>query len=175
MQTKLCLVSKINSPKTAKDHLLHDVAILLEQLNVRFQKYSVDTLVKTFVINLTYLLWHRTCHHGYYQERSAPIPQIFKAFKDRNDFKKKKNAKPKLSSEDLGNLINLLSSKKVHPWLCKNPFTKLHTAIVDLLDSTNKIIQHMSTNIAKSCHVKSLTLLVRNPNSNSQVSEIINN
>ena len=41
-----------------------------------------------------------------------------------------------------------------------------------MLDSTNKIIQHMKTNIAKPCHVKSLKLPVRNPDSNRQVSEI---
>ena len=74
MQTKLCLVSKIDSPKTAKDHPFNNVPTLLEQLNIRFQKDSVDTLGKTFVTNLTDLLWHITCHHEYYQERSAPIP-----------------------------------------------------------------------------------------------------
>lgn len=100
------------------------------------------------------------------------IPQIFKTFKDRNNLKRKKKLKPKLFSDDLGNLVDLLSSKIVHLWLCKSSFTKLHTSIVDLLDITDKILQHMKTNIVKSCHVKSLTMSVIKPDSNSQVSEI---
>ena len=105
--------------------------------------------------------------------KKARLFQIYsKLLKTEMILKRKTNAKPKLSSEDLGNFVDLLSSKRVHPWLCKSSFTKLHTIIVDLLDSKNKIIQHMKINIAKSCHAKSLTLLVRNPDSNNQVSEI---
>ena len=48
IQIKLCLVSKIGSPETMKDHLLNDVAILFEELKVRFQKDSVDTLGDSF-------------------------------------------------------------------------------------------------------------------------------
>lgn len=81
---------------------------------------------------------------------------MLKTFKDKNNFKEKKIAKPQLPSKDLQSMVDLLPSRIFHPWLCKTSFTKLRTAIVYLLDSKINITQHMKTNIVKSCQVQQM-------------------
>ena len=66
------------------------------------------------------MLWHITCHYQCFQEKTPAIPELFKTFKDRNDFKakqKKKNAKTLLFSKDLGSMIDLLS-RRIASKLC---------------------------------------------------------
>ena len=57
--------------------------------------------------------------------------------------KRKKKTKPQLSSKDLASMVDLLSSRILHPWLCISSFRKLHTDMVHLLDSTVKFMHHM--------------------------------
>lgn len=35
------------------------------------------------------MLWHITCHYQCFQEKTPAIPESFKTFQDRNDFKAK--------------------------------------------------------------------------------------
>ena len=69
-------------------------------------------------------------------------------------------------------MVDLLSSRILHPWLCITSFRKLHTDMAHLLDGTAKFIHHMKTSFTNSCHIKTTTIPARTSKCKSQVSNI---
>ena len=68
------------------------------------------------------LLWHITCHHDYFKERAAVLPNfVTNFFYDHNDYIKKKQSKPKLLAVKLNNYVEDLSTFLAQPWMSRHP------------------------------------------------------
>ena len=106
---------------TAKDSLYNEIISLVDSHNVKSTNTNVETL-KSLCSHLIELLWHITSHHTYFEERGAKVPGIFQIFANLDDYKNKKKAKPRLSSEKLKHLANMISNHSTQPWLCKDEY-----------------------------------------------------
>ena len=88
---------KISNAPINSDKLTNSLISYFEENKLGWSKTIVKTVGVQFIKGLSSLLWHITNHHDFFQSRAAPIPEIFKRYRDKNDYTSKKLAKPRLS------------------------------------------------------------------------------
>ena len=72
------------------------------------------------------MLWHITCHHEYFAERSTTIPACFEKFKNLNNHTAQK---PLLCCSELKKFTEKMSAFLMNPWFSKSLFTELQKDI----------------------------------------------
>ena len=121
MSRELIRPDLIQNPKNNFDRMYNKLLELLREQKLGWQRSMLPT-AQRFVKCLVSLLWHITCHHTFFKERAASIPEIFGKFSDMNDYAKKKKAKPQLQSKSLNESIEELSTYLVQPWFHRKVF-----------------------------------------------------
>ena len=92
------------------------------------------------------MLWHITCHHEYFAERSATIPARFAKLKNLNNYAAQKHSKSLLRSSEFKKFTEKMSVFLTQPWFSKSLFTELRKDISVLTESFNKVYQQMVPN-----------------------------
>ena len=115
------------------------------------------------------MLWHITCHHKYFVERSASIPARFAKFKDLNNYATQKHSKPLLNSGELKKYTEQMSVFLTQPWMSKSLFSDLRKYISDLTESFNKVYQQMVSNSEKMSENHSASSVIRSSDAYTNV------
>ena len=142
--SQLSVQEKI-SERNNYEKLRNELVSYLNEKSLGWSKSIVETTGKTFVECLTSLLWHITCHHEYFREKSLDIPLIFQKYKNFDNYAAKHKSKPQLSSEKLSTSLDSLSGFLIQPWFSKESFRCFRKDVSCLVDSAKK----METNLRK--------------------------
>ena len=79
------------------DKLMNELISYLNINRLGWSKSIVDTTGISFIKCLTSALWHTTCHHDSFKERSIDIPLIFQKYQNYDDYVSKRKSKPQMS------------------------------------------------------------------------------
>lgn len=88
-----------------------------------------------FVQRLSNALWYLDPHHSKFTNRSIVIPERFSVYTGYNDFRRKKEKEPRLSTEGLEQHIGQLSSLLMQPWMTGKRFEAICSDIEKLVDA----------------------------------------
>ena len=121
MTVRYTLPTKIMPPEgnhlRADQQLYNDVIECLNSMEVGWTAHNMprgQLLMKT----LSNALWYSDSHHDTLRERGINIPEPFDKFHGYNDFKRKKEKKPRLSQKGLNHHVQALSNALSQPWIC---------------------------------------------------------
>lgn len=134
---------RIKNVKKSSDKLTNSLISYFEENGLGWQRSILKTTGTPFVKTLSSLLWHITCHFDHFESRAAIIPAEFHKYRDLNDYKSKKEAKPALSKDTLLTHVDELSNYLVQPWINKSYFKDFKIILSTLVDSTKKVADHL--------------------------------
>ena len=86
MNNDRVLPDKLSEPKNNFDILFNSIIDYFKEINVSWTKTLKLSTAQHFAKTLQSMLWHITCHHEYFAERSATIPACFAKFKNLNNY-----------------------------------------------------------------------------------------
>ena len=100
----------------AKNVLFNDILkYIRKNAGCGWTRGSIVSLGVPFVEKLTDIFWAITTHHPRTMAKAGPrVPPCFDSFKERNDYKTKKEQAPRLSQAILGDHITMVRNFKVH-------------------------------------------------------------
>ena len=94
------LPDKLSIPKNNFDILFNFIIDYFKEINISWPK-TLKFSTAHFAKTLQSMLWHITCDHEYFTERSTIIPARFGKFKNLNKYAAQKHSKPLLRSSEL--------------------------------------------------------------------------
>ena len=116
----------------------------------------MNTAGVNFVRKLSKCLWYLDPHHYKLRNQGIHLPQRFTAFTGYNDYKKKKEKPPRMSSEDLNFHIQELSGTLMQPWFAVKRFELLRKDVESLVESLDKYKSYLCEQVKS--HQNELTL-----------------
>ena len=122
---------------------------MLSTLNVGWRPDSVQTTGVHFLRKLSKCLWYLDPHHHKFTQQGLHIPHRFSSFTGYNDFKKKKQKPPHISSEELTFHVQELSSVLMQPWFGAKRFELLRKDVEHLVDSMEKYKSYLCVHTEK--------------------------
>lgn len=144
MSNEQLLPEAILSPKNNFDRLYNSLIDLMKENKLGWSRSLLTSTGCKFTKCLTSALWHVTCHHQFFKDRSAAIPDIFAKFSNMNDYAKKKKSKPRLQSSSLKTYIEELSAFLVQPWFNRQSFKFFNVACNQLVESLKKVYDFLT-------------------------------
>ena len=112
MTVRFTLPQKIASSEgnqlRADQRLYNDVIHCFANMEVGWAPDSLPT-AQSFTKALSNALWYLDPHHDTLYERGIKLPVPFDKFQGYNDYKRKKESKPRLSQEGLSRHVQALS------------------------------------------------------------------
>ena len=141
------------------DKLYNHLIDYLEENNISWSTSVISTTGKKFVSSLASLLWHITCHHNRFRERSASLPDFVEKFADYNDFAQKHQSKPKLEANKLRKYIDDIVPFLTQPWMLKHAsfLHDLNILVEACHKVSNQMDQYLAKNVEKQHSVTSYT------------------
>ena len=94
---------------------------------------------------LTQCLWYLDPHHSKLASRGITLPTNFMAFQGYNDFRRKKQKEPQLSTEELTHHIDELSGVLMQPWFAAKQFVAVRADIEQLVHAMHKYQSFLSS------------------------------
>ena len=95
------------------------------------------------------MLWYLDPHHDKFTSRSIHIPEIFLAFRGYNDYKKKKEKEPQLSSESLKHHYDVLSGILMQPWIAQKRYDVIRKNVENLVEALHKYNSYLNSQCEK--------------------------
>ena len=90
------------------------------------------------------------------------MPTLFQKFGGiYNDYKKKKEKKPKLSQFGLNQHVQTLSKFLLQPWFCNSKYSELHDSTEKLVEGMRKYQMYLQENLARNSRQQHSTELCR--------------
>jgi len=110
-----------------------DCAGLFETMNVGWTADSQD-IGKSCTHKLAQCLWYLDSHHQKFADRGMKLPMKFSSFQGYNNYKRKKERKPRLSAKELNHHVELLSDIVMQPWFSHACFKIIRKDVAELTD-----------------------------------------
>ena len=112
----------------------------------------------TFFQKLSQALWYLDPHHSKFADRGISIPHLFSTYRGYNDFKRKKEKEPRLSTDGLNHHIEQLNNLLLQPWMSGTRVEVLRSDIDKLVDALHRYKQYLvsqNERVNKSHHQQS--------------------
>ena len=169
MKVTFTLPAKINPPvgrRLRADQELHNNVIdVLQSMKVGWSRDSLST-GQAFTKALTSTLWYLDQHHDTLRERGINLPAPFDKFHGYNDYKRKKEKKPRLSQDGFSHHVQVMSDLLSQPWFCRPMYAELCCKIVTLVEGIKKYGRYLRGNVDRDNETHHSTELVRSPAEN---------
>ena len=111
----------------------------LESMTARWTRDSLST-GQSFTKALSSALWYLDTHHDTLHERGVCLPAPFDTLHGYNDYRRKKEKKPRLSQEALNEHVQALSGLLSQPWFCRPMYAELQDKTKKLVEGLKKYI-----------------------------------
>ena len=124
--------------RNKKDKLFNDLINLFEKRKWGWDTGSGNTLGKLFLLKLRDVLWYIDGHHGAFENRSFPIPEVFKAFDGYNVPELSKHQKRKtgnMSYDILISHVDTLKKSLLASWMQQQKWRTLRESVDQLATS----------------------------------------
>ena len=118
---------------------------VFRDMDVNWRLSSVHVTGTPFAKKLAKCLWYLDAHHGKFTSRGIRFPSRFAQFQGYNDYKRKKEKEPRLSSEELKHHIDELSGMLLQPWFSGTKFNSLRSDVEELVESMKKYMEYLTT------------------------------
>lgn len=114
-------------------------------MGIGWRPDSVQGIGVAFARQLSRTLWYLDCHHNKFSSRGITLPKNFLQFQGYNDYRRKKEKEPRLSSKDLGQHIDSLSSTLQQPWFAAKTFDTLRDDVEKLVEALIKYKDYLTS------------------------------
>ena len=111
---------------------------VLSSMKVGWRPDSVNSTGTNFVRKLSRCLWYIDPHHEKFRKQGVNLPDRFLCFTGYNDYKKRKEREPRVSSDELNYHTEELSGLLMQPWLSFVRFDKLRRDVENLVNALFK-------------------------------------
>ena len=155
----------IASQLRADQRLYNDVIDCFATMGVGWAPDSLPT-AQSFTKALSNALWYLDPHHDTLCERGIKLPVPFDKFQGYNDYKRKKEKRPRLSQEGLNRHVQALSDFLSQPWFTRSRYVELRGKTEQCVESMRKYEQYLRQNAERANQVHHSAQLVRSPAEN---------
>ena len=166
MSVTFTLPAKITPPEGNQlraDQRLHNELIdALESMGVGWNRDGLST-GEAFTKALSSVLWYLDSHHDTLSERGVELPVPFDKFHGYNDYRRKKEKKPRLSQEGLKRHVQSLSDFLSQPWFCRPKYADLRDRIDQLVEGIKKYERYLHGSTERANVIHHSNQLVRSP------------
>lgn len=118
---------------------------VLGAMNLGWRQCDVKITGVNFISMLSKCLWYIDPHHGKFIARGIHLPDRFSRFQGYNDFRRKKEKEPRLSSVDINHHIQELSGCLMQPWFSGCVFQKFREDVEHLVYALKKYYDYQIT------------------------------
>ncbi|XP_061174307.1 uncharacterized protein LOC133183363 [Saccostrea echinata] len=108
-----------------------------------FTNHQVNSVGNHVVSTLTQTFWYLDPHHEKFQKRGLQLPKLFKDLSGYRDLKVQHKKIPQVTSIDLKENAQNLSSLLTIPWMMNPQFKELYTSIEDLISHLKKYEEYL--------------------------------
>ena len=115
--------------------------------------WASDSLptAQSFTKALSSALWYLDPHHDALCEWGIKLPAPFNKFQGYNDYKRKKERKPRLSQEGLSRHVQALSNFLSQAWFTRGRYMVLHGKVEEIVESMRKYEQYLCRSAGEKC------------------------
>ena len=146
----------------ADQKLYNDLIDCIESTEARWPHQSLCT-GQSFSKALSAALWYVDPHHHTLRERGITLPGMFLKFNGYNDYKRKKEKKPKLSQLGLNHHVQQLSDFLSQPWFCRSIYSELCDVTEQLVEGMRKYELYLRGNSERASNTHHHTEVIRSP------------
>ena len=134
---------------------------MIDRLNSMKAGWTRDSLStgQSFATALSSALWYLDAHHDTLYERGVSLPVPFDELHGYNDYRRKKEKKPRLSQEGLNEHVQALSGFLSQSWFCRPMYAELR----DLIEGVKKYERYLHQNADRANKAHHSTELVHSP------------